>query len=147
MISNNNDNEKGTRMRRRFPIATVVMALGVAFILGSLLLASNALRVPVAPERHLPGADPEAGREAILRYGCGSCHEVRGVREARGRVAPSLTGVAERSYLAGRLPNTPDNMIRWIQNPQAFIPGTAVPNLGVTESDARNIAAYLYGLR
>ena len=101
-------------------------------------------RIPVAPTYQVTSGDVGRGREALIRHGCGACHAIAGVPGARGRVAPSLTDVRERSYLAGRLPNTPGNMIRWIQNPQGFIPGTAMPNLGVTESEARDIAAYLY---
>ncbi|CAN5632789.1 hypothetical protein BH24DEI1_BH24DEI1_07430 [soil metagenome] len=135
-------------MRRlRLPVGLIVVLAGVAVLAGSVFVSSGVHRIAVAPERQIAGADPERGREAILRYGCGSCHSVAGIRQARGRVAPSLTGIAERSYIAGRLPNIPDNMIRWLQNPQAFVPGTAMPNLGVSEGDAADMAAYLYALR
>src|SRR5438093_1229200 len=66
---------------------------------------------------------------------------------ASGRVSPSLAGVASRAVIAGRLANTPDNLIRWIRDPQGVSPGTVMPNMGVGETDARDIAAYLYTLR
>ena len=69
------------------------------------------------------------------------------VREARGMVGPPLTNIASRVYLAGRLPNTPANMERWIQQPHAIDDKTAMPETGVTDADARDIAAYLYTLR
>lgn len=97
--------------------------------------------------RQLTGGEPSRGREAIQRYGCGTCHTVPGVRAASGMVGPPLTGIADRVYLAGQLPNNPDNMKRWIREPQSIEGGSAMPNLNVTEKDARDIAAYLYTLR
>jgi cytochrome c len=95
----------------------------------------------------LTGGDPSHGRAAIRRYGCGSCHVIPGVRGADGMVGPPLDGVASRTYLAGVLQNTPDNMIRWIRDPQAIDSLTVMPNTGVTQVDARDIAGYLYTLR
>ena len=97
--------------------------------------------------RELTGGDPDRGVVAIGRYGCGSCHEIPGVRRGDGTVGPPLTGIAYRSYLAGRVSNTPADMIRWIQHPQQIEPGTAMPDMKVTDADARDIAAYLYSLR
>jgi cytochrome c2 len=97
--------------------------------------------------RQLTLGEPRRGRVAIQRYGCGACHEVQGVDGANGQVGPSLNGIGNRMYLAGRLPNTPDNMMRWIREPQNVANGTVMPNLNVTEADARDIAAYLYTLR
>jgi cytochrome c2 len=95
----------------------------------------------------MTGGEPARGKEAIGRYGCATCHTIPGVDGARGQVGPSLAGIAVRSYLAGKLPNTPPNMIRWIREPQEVQPGTAMPELGVTEQDGKDIAAYLYTLR
>jgi cytochrome c len=95
----------------------------------------------------LTGGQPSAGKRALERYGCGSCHQIPGVPLAQGHVGPSLRDIAERSYVAGRLPNHPEHLIRWIQHPQTIAPGTAMPELGVTATDARDMAAYLYTLR
>jgi cytochrome c len=97
--------------------------------------------------RQLTGGDPERGRDLIYAHGCGSCHTVPGVRSATGLVGPPLDGIADRMYLAGQLPNTPDNMQRWIREPQSVEAGTAMPNMNVSKGDARNMAAYLYTLR
>ena len=96
---------------------------------------------------HLTNADPDRGRAAMKRYGCGSCHNIPGVRGARGLVGPPLGQVSQRVFIAGVLPNEPDNMIRWIENPPGIDSKTAMPNMGVTGRDARDIAAYLYTLR
>jgi cytochrome c2 len=95
----------------------------------------------------LTGGDPDRGVHAIGRYGCGSCHTIPGIRGANALVGPPLTRIASRSYLAGEIQNTPANMVRWIQHPRAIEKGTVMPEMGVTEGDARDIAAYLYTLR
>lgn len=91
-----------------------------------------------------PSGDPQAGREAIRGYGCATCHEIAGIRAPGGQVGPSLVGIEGRRFLAGEIPNTPDNMVRWIMGPQAIRPGSAMPNLGVTRDDAQDVMAYLY---
>lgn len=93
------------------------------------------------------GGDPERGKAALRRYGCQVCHSIRGVEGARGQVGPALDTIGSRSYLAGQLPNTPENLIRWIREPQSVAPGTAMPDMGVTEADAKDMAAFLYTLR
>jgi cytochrome c len=95
----------------------------------------------------LTGGDPDRGADAIGRYGCSACHTIPGIQRANAQVGPSLERIAGRYYLAGQLHNTPSNMVRWIQHPQQVERGTAMPEMGVTDSDARDIAAYLYTLR
>ena len=89
------------------------------------------------------GAHPSRAPAEIARYGCGSCHTISGVGGADADVGPSLSNFAARRYIAGRLPNTPANLIAWIRNPQRIDPGNVMPFLGVTPQDARDIAAYL----
>jgi len=92
----------------------------------------------------LAGGDPRRGAEAIRSYGCGSCHTIPGIRGANGQVGPPLTGIARRAYVGGVITNTPENLVRWIQNPPSIDAKTAMPNLGVTYQDAVDIAGYLY---
>ena len=93
------------------------------------------------------GGDPRRGVAAIHYYGCGGCHTIPGVSNATGMVGPSLNEIADRTFLAGQLPNQPDNMIKWIADPQQASPGSAMPDVNVSAKDARDIAAYLYTLR
>lgn len=95
----------------------------------------------------LTGGDPGRGRQVIQQQGCGTCHLIPGVPGANGTVGPSLAGLAVRTYLAGRLPNTPDNLLHWVRHPQEVEKGTAMPDLGIGDEDARHISAYLYTLR
>jgi putative membrane protein len=94
----------------------------------------------------VPGGDARLGPAAIQYYGCGACHAIPGIRSAIGDVGPTLAGIADRRMIAGIVPNTPDEMVRWIVMPQSMAPGNAMPNLGVSDGQARNIAAYLYTL-
>ena len=95
-------------------------------------------------ETNTAAGDPERGRELLWQFGCGSCHEIEGVVGAVGQVGPPLDGIAHRVYIAGVLVNTPENLARWIRVPQDIDPLTAMPNLGVTEEQARDIVAYLH---
>lgn len=93
------------------------------------------------------GGDPQRGKGTIKKYGCHACHSIPGVPGADALVGPPLDRIASRVYLAGRIENTPENMMKWIRTPQDVQPGTAMPNMGVSEKDARDIAAFLYTLR
>ena len=97
-----------------------------------------------AEETEVPGGDADRGRALIVDYGCGTCHTIAGIDEANATVGPELTDFASNRYLAGELPNNPENAIRWIMNPRAISPDTIMPDLGVTESEARDIVTYLY---
>jgi cytochrome c1 len=121
-------------------------ALGAALmILPVVAVTACASTAPPPPPESRNGR-PDRGAELITRYGCGSCHTIPGVNRADGLVGPPLTRFGARSYVAGQLPNNADNLRRWISDPQAVEPGTAMPNLGVTAIDAQDIAAYLYTL-
>ena len=91
--------------------------------------------------------NPHAGPDKIRKYGCYSCHTIPGVAGANGLVGPPLAGIGGRVFIAGELPNTPENLTHWIQHPHQVEPHTALPEMGVTDQDSRDIAAYLYTLR
>jgi cytochrome c2 len=126
---------------RRSCLATAVI------VLATLLGACDRDEAAYRQAEILTGGNPRNGPAAMGRYGCGSCHTIAKVRSAVGTVGPPLTGIASRGYLAGRLPNSPDNMIRWIQHPQHVENGNVMPEMGVTDTDARDITAFLYTLR
>ncbi len=93
------------------------------------------------------GGDPARGAQAIERYGCAACHTIQGIEGAKGTIGPSLEGIATRQKLSGDMPNTPDNLIRWIEKPQDVKKDSQMPDMGVTDQDARDIAAHLYSAR
>ena len=94
--------------------------------------------------RVLTGGDPAGAPDAITRYGCGGCHTISGIPGADGQVAPPLTNLRSRVFIGGVLRNTPENLIAWIVDPQAHSPHSAMPNTGISEKRARDVAAYLY---
>jgi cytochrome c2 len=100
-----------------------------------------------SPEPAPRAADPSRGPVAIRQYGCPTCHRIAAIVGANAPVGPPLEGIASRGLIAGMLPNTPENLVRWLREPQKLNPRTAMPDLGVTERDARDIAAYLYTLK
>ena len=89
---------------------------------------------------------PQRGRALLAHYGCAACHAIDHA-SSNGMVGPPLTNMGSRSYIAGRFPNEPIDMQRWLQSPQTMKPGTTMPDLGVTDRDARDLAAYLATLR
>lgn len=93
------------------------------------------------------GGNAHHGKQVIEEKGCGSCHTIPGIYTARGVVGPPLFFFSRRTMIAGELPNSPENLVRWIKDPKAVEPGTAMPDLGLTDDEARDVAAYLYTLR
>lgn len=94
----------------------------------------------------LPLATSAAGApvpRALLEQGCGACHEIPGVRGAHGRTGPPLGDFRRRAYIAGRLPNGRDALVRWLLDPPAVKPGTAMPDLGLDPATADAIAGWL----
>ncbi len=94
-----------------------------------------------------PSTSGPSTRDLMIQYGCPACHVIPRVPGAVGQVGPSLAGLGQRSYIAGTLPNTPDNIVSWIMHPQHFRPGSAMPEMGVTEQDARRMEIFLESVR
>jgi putative membrane protein len=115
----------------------------VALLAVTVLSACNAAG-PTATA--MASGDPSRGRDALRTYGCATCHTIPGVRGAAGSVGPPLGQLARRAYVAGA-PNDPDHVVRFISHPRQERPGTPMPELGVSDHDARDMAAYLYTLR
>ena len=120
----------------------------------ALVIAALAAAIIFAFERRPPmeigpvgfGGDPERGQALVVRYGCPACHLIPGVAP-RGMVGPSLAGLGSRSIIAGRFANRPIDLELWIQYPQEMKPGSAMPDVGVGQRDARDIAAFLARLK
>lgn len=100
-----------------------------------------------APLWNVPGGNAARGRELVSEFGCARCHTIPGIAGPKGNVGPPLTKFGERTFVAGMLRNTPSNLQHWIRSPQSVVPGNAMPDMGVTEQQARDIAAFLYTLR
>jgi cytochrome c2 len=116
-------------------------------VLASAVAAVSSETLAAKPVWIVEGGDARRGAAWMTQLGCAGCHTIPGVRGAKGNVGPPLAGIGTRTYVAGMLRNTPANLVRWIRDPQAVVPGNAMPNMGVSEATARDIAAYLYTLR
>lgn len=131
----------------RSPACRTAALLGMIALL--LLAGCGEQRLPLSPRGQpdpLEGADPIRGRQLVDSYGCVACHTVPGVRGPSSNVGPPLEKMALRGYVGGVLPNTPDNLVRWLLDPPAVDPRTAMPNMGMSTADARHITAYLLTL-
>ena len=114
-----------------------------------LVLASVALLAGCRnePRSIVPGGEVEQGLRLVTQYQCGACHVIPGVQGAAGSEGPSLDSIGRLSYIAGGIPNHPANMVRWLRMPHVVKPGTEMPPMGLTEQEARHMAAFLYTLR
>lgn len=112
------------------------------------LLVALALVVACkAQEKPAVSGDPNHGKQLVDQYGCTTCHNIPGIAGPKGMIGPSLEHVAIRPLIASKLPNTPQNLTLYIQNPQLSDPQNSMPNLGVKPEEARDIAAYLATLK
>lgn len=134
-----------THLPDPWPARATGVAMFAVAVLGSLSLAGCQESEASAPNRF--GGDVRQGAALIRQVGCGACHEVPGIQGAKGLVGPPLERISRRVYLAGMLRNTPDNMITWLRFPQSVVPGNAMPNMNLSETDARHIGAYLDTLK
>ena len=109
-----------------------------------LLLLTAACKPPPEERQHMPIADAGRGKQAIERVGCGSCHNIPGVRWPKGEAGPALEGMTQRALIAGRLPNEPELLAAFVRNAPALVPRTTMPAMPLTEQESRDVAAYLY---
>lgn len=139
-----------------FSRSTFRSSLLFSLVLGSALLlsacASPGTSAPAKPASAgapvtVGEGDVAQGRKLLIEKGCGACHTVRGVPEATGSIGPTLTGMASKPRIADAVPNTPENMKRWITNPPSVKPGTAMPGLGLSDKESNDLVAFLETLK
>ena len=121
----------------------------VVFLVMTSLLLAGCTKPQEKPEQVAKngGGDEKRGRQLIDQYGCTSCHSIPGVEGPKGMIGPPLDHIASRPTLARKFPNTPETMMRWLQDPQAMDPQNAMPNLGITPADSRDITAFLFSIK
>jgi cytochrome c len=129
----------------RRPALTISVATAAALLTAAsagVLLSSRSQTERIA--RAMTGGDPDRAPGIIRRYGCSGCHTIPGIAGADGQVGGSLAEIGRRVYVGGVAPNSSDNIVRWIVSPQALSPRSAMPATGISDSEARDVAAYLY---
>jgi cytochrome c2 len=133
--------------RRMVPTRTILRILPVLMLGVVMSGCERGSAMTGMAAAQLTGGNPHRGELAVRHYGCAACHTIPGVPGANSTVGPSLSGISGRPYIAGVLTNSPTNLVRWIQHPQQVDPLTAMPDVGLSETDARDIASYLYTLK
>jgi cytochrome c1 len=119
-------------------------------VAGALVLTSAALLAGCGDDdlrRPFVGGDAASGKKLVTQYQCGACHAIPDVPGAGGATGPALERFGRLSYIAGGIPNVPPRLVAWLLDPQALKPGTKMPDMGLTEQEARHMAAFLYTLR
>jgi cytochrome c len=126
-------------------IATIGVAIaGIVIVVMGIMMMHRAAAIP--PYRNVPGGNIKRGRQALIKYNCGSCHRIPGVEGANGTKGQSLGGFGYRTDIVGALANTPEDAVRWIRKPKSVYPDSAMPELDISEQEALDIVAYLYSL-
>jgi cytochrome c2 len=125
-----------------FPALTITICMASGLISG----CRDSSPVMASTIRSAVGS-PDRGKVIIASYGCGKCHTIPGIHGAKGVVGPPLESVAQRTYIGGNFPNTPDTLTHWIMAPQSMKPKTAMPSFGLSEPQARDVVAYLETLQ
>jgi len=125
----------------------LIVRPGWAALVAATLLAGCQGSGASRPSGVATGGYVRSGRDAILSRHCGACHDIPGVVGAHGVIGPPLESFSRRTFVAGLLPNTPPNLVRWLREPQRIDPLSAMPTLGLDEQEAKNVAAYLYSLK
>jgi len=106
----------------------------------------NGRGLPTSPEQEAvttATAESEPEHQLFVRHGCAVCHSIAGT-SAAGRAGPDLTLIAQRETLAaGTIANTPDNLLRWLADPQAIKPGSNMPATVAPESELKALVRYM----
>jgi cytochrome c len=137
-----------SRIPARAVMTAALLGLATLASVASLLVQDHQSKAQDASRATvLTGGDPKIGRQLFEGRGCGACHAVSNGRRATGLVGPPLGKIATRAFLAGHQPNDRAHLIAWVQHPQTIEPGVGMPDAGLSDREARDVAAYLYTLR
>jgi len=112
-----------------------------------LLFALLGCKQPPDRQHFTTRSNAERGLEIIQSVGCAACHTIPGVRWPKGRVGPPLDGFAAQGLIAGRAPNRPEILAKFVRNAPAVVPQSGMPPMPLTPEESRDVAAYLYTLR
>ncbi|WP_035723469.1 cytochrome c [Bradyrhizobium sp. ARR65] len=121
-----------------------VLALGVAAVAVVATMAWSSQQQAESIARAMTGGEPSRAPDVLRRYGCAGCHTISGIPGADGQVGPPLSGLIHRVYIGGVAANTPSHLVQWIVAPQSLSPNSVMPASGISEAEARDVAAYLY---
>ena len=129
---------------RKYPGIAVTASVIILLSLWAGPRAFSAIQQQRETARLMTQGDASKAPASLRRFGCSGCHEIPGIEGADGKVGGSLSDLRKRVYVGGVLNNTADNLVQWIVSPPKFSPRTAMPVTGISEAEARDVAAYLY---
>jgi cytochrome c1 len=144
MVTSATADREGSQGPRSGFIVSLAAILCVALVGGGWMWRANRQSEAIALAKALTGGEPEHAPLLLRTYGCGGCHTIPGAPGADGKTAPPLEDLRQRVYIGGVARNNAENLIRWIVNPQSLSPRSAMPATGISEAEARDVAAYLY---
>jgi cytochrome c len=130
--------------RSNRPWYFVGAAIGCVTIATASIMAWRSRHQDTEIAHVITGGDAARAEVIMRRYGCGGCHTIPGIAGADGQVGPPLSGLIHRVYIGGVATNSSDHLIQWIVAPQRFSSRSAMPATGISEAEARDVAAYLY---
>jgi cytochrome c len=133
-----------TQLQTTHMAVTGYRRIWILCVLGCLTILLAACQGDEPASVVVDGGDPDRGEELVMAYECGSCHFIPGIDESRGQDAPGLQLWANRSFVAGAAPNEPENVMHFLMDPQSIQPGSGMPDLGISEEEARHITAFLF---
>jgi cytochrome c1 len=122
----------------------LTLLVGAPVVVGMAVTSVKAKLKGEAVAEALTGGDLALAPPIFRRYGCGGCHTIPSIPGADGKVGGQLAGLSDQVYIGGVANNNADNLVAWIVSPQRFAANSAMPATGITESEARHLAAYLY---
>ena len=123
------------------------VAIAIVLMLTVALSGCNWFRdFDFARGARMTGGNPEMGRKKLAQHSCISCHVIPGVPKGDGKSAPSLANWSGRRTILNTLPNTPENLEKWLENPSHRKPNTTMPNLNISPQDSRDMTAYLFSI-
>lgn len=124
------------------------MAVALLLLLAVACNRDEAAKPMAKPVEAPPIGNAERGKALTAQYGCNVCHAVPGIGGPQGTLGPSLAGVASRPTISfGTVQNTPENLAKYIQDPATMNPQSSMPPIGLTDVDAKDIAAYVLTLK
>lgn len=121
--------------------------MGMYMVVESLPEFQAWLNAQKKPAPDPPDEQAKRGQQLFLSSPCVTCHTIRGT-DAASRVGPDLTHLATRSFIAaGSLPNTRENLVRWVKDSQSIKPGNTMPTMSLKQEDVDAIVTYLQTLK
>ncbi len=145
------------------PASLLMLIFSLCYLIAIISACSSEISTPaptLEPEKSPPAAvtektpeiasgtdSAEKGRSIFIERACVGCHTIQGIPEAQGKVGPELTHQASNSLIVDVLPNTEENLKKYLKDPAAVKPGALMPNQYLLDSEIEALVAFLRTLK